>query len=245
MSNVNTSMIIVGGSKGGVGKSIVCMAVVDWLKCAKKESVLLIDSDDSNPDVYKAYELELKPKPRMVNLDEREGWLVLADWCAEHDGAHIVINTGARNLDSMLRYSDPAMKGVATELQRPVTVLWVIDDMRDSVELLRRYFDAIRATQTSTQLHVVQNEGEEERRSFFYDETETTATVLAEAGCKTIVVPTLAKRATTLLYTKRTSIRVVAGDNPDEPMPFGTRVEMNRWRKAVWEGLESLRLTER
>ena len=238
MSNVNTSMIIVGGSKGGVGKSLVCMAVVDWLHCAKKESVLLIDSDGSNPDVNKAYDAsELKLKPLMVNLDLREGWLVLADRCAEHRDAHVVINTGAGNLDSMLRYSGPAMNAVATELQRPVTVLWVIDDMRDSVELLRRYFDDMH---TGTQLHVVCNEGEEERRSFFYNETKTTATVLAEAGCKTIVVPTLAKRATTLLYTERKSIRVVAGDDPDKPMPFGTRVEMNRWRKVVWERLDRL-----
>ena len=236
MSNRNMSMIVVGGSKGGVGKSLICMTVVDWLHCAKKESVLLNDSDDSNPDVHKAYASELKPKPLMVNLDLREGWLVLADRCAEHRDAHVVINTGARNLDSMRRYSGPAMIGVATELQRPVTVLWVIDDMRDSVELLRRYFDDMH---TSTQLHVVCNEGEEERRSFFYNETKT-ATVLAEAGCKTIVVPTLAKRATTLLYTGRKTIRVVAGDDPDEPMPFGTRVEMNRWRKVVWERLDRL-----
>ena len=244
MSNASNTMILVGGSKGGVGKSLVTMAVVDWLCCAMNESTLLIDGDESNPDVYKAYENVLEPKPITINLDVREGWLSLADRCAGHPSAHVVINTGARNIDAMLRYSGSTMNGVATELQRSVVVLWVINAERDGVELLRRYVDAIRAAHTTTQLHVVCNEGEEEGRSFNYYKGTETAKVVSDMGWRTIVIPTLAKRATTLLYTKRKTIRVVAGDDPNELMPFGTRLEMTRWRNVVRTSLESLRLTE-
>ncbi len=40
---------LIGGSKGGVDKSLVTMATVDYLQeCG--ESVLLIESDTNNPD---------------------------------------------------------------------------------------------------------------------------------------------------------------------------------------------------
>ena len=45
---------LIGGSKGGVGKSIVSMATIDYLQ-EQGESILLIESDTSNPDVWKGY----------------------------------------------------------------------------------------------------------------------------------------------------------------------------------------------
>ncbi|MBQ5158889.1 protein mobD, partial [Citrobacter freundii] len=45
------SIYLIGGSKGGVGKSLVTMATVDYLQ-ERGESVLLIESDTSNPDVW-------------------------------------------------------------------------------------------------------------------------------------------------------------------------------------------------
>lgn len=239
-----TSLTIIGGSKGGVGKSLVTMAVVDWLTRAKSKRVLLIDGDDSNPDVCKAYTRELDPEPGTISLDLREGWLALADRCAHHPDAHVVVNTGARSLDAMLRYSGPVTTGVTTELQREVTLLWVINAERDSVELLRRYVDAVSAVDTPIRLHVVCNEGEEEGRSFAFYEGTTTAKLVADAGGKSVVMPTLAKRATTLLYTERKPIRVVAEGDPENSVPFGTRIEMSRWRTLVWACLETLRLDE-
>ena len=161
------NLIVVAGSKGGVGKSLTSMATVDWLTCARYESVLLVDSDHSNPDVFRQYDGEIDPTPRSLTLDSREGWLALGDLCSDHRDAHVVVNTGARNLDTMQRYSGEIMAGAAADLGRHVAVLWVIDGQRDSVELLRRYFDTVNsAAMRPPQLHVVCNEGEEEGRSF-------------------------------------------------------------------------------
>ena len=239
-----TSLIVVGGSKGGVGKSLVTMTVVDWLTCSKGERVLLIDGDDSNPDVLKAYARELDPEPCTMNLDLREGWLALADRCAEHPNAHVVINTGARNLDALLRYSGPVTTAVATDLQRQVVVLWVINAERDSVELLRRYVDAMPTIRAPIRLHVVCNEGEVEGRSFAFYEATTTARLVTDAEGKTILIPTLARRAATLLNTERKSIRMVAEGDLQSPVLFGTRVAMTHWRRLVWERLETLGLAE-
>ena len=46
-------IILVGGGKGGVGKSTVVFAVVDLLLSHGK-NVVLVESDDSNPDTHKA-----------------------------------------------------------------------------------------------------------------------------------------------------------------------------------------------
>jgi cellulose biosynthesis protein BcsQ len=44
----------IGGSKGGVGKSIMTVVTLDYLIDAG-EKVLLVECDTSNPDVWKAY----------------------------------------------------------------------------------------------------------------------------------------------------------------------------------------------
>ena len=50
----NDNVFYVGGSKGGVGKSLFSFALVDYL-LNKDKSVLLVDTDTDNPDVYKAH----------------------------------------------------------------------------------------------------------------------------------------------------------------------------------------------
>ena len=45
-------IIAIANQKGGVGKSTVVFSVVDFL-LSKGEQVVLIESDDSNPDTYK------------------------------------------------------------------------------------------------------------------------------------------------------------------------------------------------
>ena len=244
--STHKTMLVVGGSKGGVGKSIACMGVVDWLHCAKGEQVLLIDGDNTNTDVYKAYDDKLEPNPRTSDLRLREGWLDLADHCEEHPEAHVVINTGAGYIQPILEYAGPTMLDIATELKRHVAMLWVTDGKRDSVQLLRRYVDEMpKAVQDATDLHVLCNDGAEERPSLErYKEKKITADLVKTRGGRTIVVPTLAVRVTTLLQEDRKAIYQVAGDDPEERMPFGTRAEMTRWRNAVANGLETLGLAE-
>lgn len=43
-----------GGSKGGVGKSLFSFALVDYL-LNRNANILLVDTDTDNPDVFKAH----------------------------------------------------------------------------------------------------------------------------------------------------------------------------------------------
>ena len=64
---MNKPIYVVGGSKGGVGKSIVSMGLTHFL-IESGEKVFLIDADTSNPDVFKSYKDEVDSE--IVNLDD-------------------------------------------------------------------------------------------------------------------------------------------------------------------------------
>ena len=52
--NIQNSVFYVGGSKGGVGKSLFSFALVDYL-LNRNTNILLVDTDTDNPDVFKAH----------------------------------------------------------------------------------------------------------------------------------------------------------------------------------------------
>ncbi len=92
---------LIGGSKGGVGKSMVSMAIIDYLQ-EQGESVLLIESDTSNPDVWKGYGECVETQ--LLNLDEADGWIQLVNLCDSKPECVVVINTAARNNQGVSAY---------------------------------------------------------------------------------------------------------------------------------------------
>ena len=92
----------IGGSKGGVGKSAVSMALLDYLG---ELCPLLVETDTANPDVAKAYGNVVRTE--LLDLDESDGWIELINLCAEHSGP-VVINSAAR--------SDVAKNGMNLDL---------------------------------------------------------------------------------------------------------------------------------
>ena len=90
----------VGASRGGVGKLMVTMAILDDLmEMAQKP--LVIECDTSNPDVWKAYKEEVPSQ--LINLDESDGWIELVNVCDSNRDKAVVINTASRNNSSARR----------------------------------------------------------------------------------------------------------------------------------------------
>jgi len=85
---------LVGGSKGGVGKSIVTMALIDSLQ-SLDETVLLVETDTTNPDVWMCYRDEVETAT--LDLDEADGWIALINRCESQPDHPVIINTAARN----------------------------------------------------------------------------------------------------------------------------------------------------
>jgi len=84
---MSDSIYFIGGSKGGVGKSMVAMALLHYLKEIGRE-VVLIDTDTSNPDVSKIYE-QIVPT-ELLNLDEVDGWMQLVNLCVQNKDKIVV-----------------------------------------------------------------------------------------------------------------------------------------------------------
>lgn len=214
------NIYLVGGSKGGVGKSLVTMALVDYLK-NQDEAVLLIDSDTENPDVSKSYGTIVET--HMVNLDEADGWISLVNLCESKPDSIVVINTAARNSKGVSAYGE-TLGATLEELKRRLVTFWVINRQRDSLELLKQYMDAI----PNATVHVVRNGYFGEEKKFeLYNDSKMRKAVEDQNG-KSVTFPELADRVSDDLYSKRMSIELAAKD-----LPLGNRAEILRWRGEV------------
>lgn len=222
------SIYLIGGSKGGVGKSLVTMATIDYLQ-ALGESVLLIESDTSNPDVWKAYKDEVETE--LVDLDEADGWIQLVNICDSKPDSVVVINTAARNNRSASAYGE-TLNSTLAELRRKLVTLWVINRQRDSLELLKEYMAAI----PNATVHVVRNGHFGEEKKFeLYNGSKLRATVEGERGGKSVTFPDLADRVSDDIYSKRMSIAAALKE-----LPIGNRAELSRWRHEVKKVLDEV-----
>lgn len=210
----------IGGSKGGVGKSIVTMAMIDYLQ-SRTDKILLIETDTSNPDVYRAYNDEVDTK--LLNLDKSDGWIDLVNVCDKMHENIVVINTAARNNTSVRAYGE-TINNTLEELKRKLITLWVINRQRDSLELLNQYCDTIR----SGNIHVLRNKYYGDVDKFeLYNDSNLRKAIEARGG-KSLTFPDLADRVSDDIYTRRLSISRAARE-----LPIGNRAELMRWRNEV------------
>ena len=220
-------LYIVGGSKGGVGKSIVSMTLIDHLRKLDKK-VVLIESDTSNPDVWKAYNGLVKSE--LVNLDKKEGWMELVDICDENGDCVVVVNTAARNNEGVAEYAE-TLTETLRELQRKIATLWVINTQKDSLELLVDYLRAVPDGVT----HVLKNKYFGDDIKFArYNDSKVRKQIEAGGG-KSLTFPDVADRVTEQLYSERMPIEVAA-----KQMGIGNRAELNRWLLRVSEVLSAV-----
>ena len=214
------SIYLIGGSKGGVGKSLVAMATVDYFKNSG-EDVVLIESDTSNPDVWKAYNESTETE--LLNLDEADGWMQLVNLCANKPDNIVVINTAARSNKSVSAYGE-ILSSTLVELKRDLVTLWVINRQRDSLELLKEYMDAI----PNSEIHVVRNGHFGSTEKYELYNTSKLRSVVEGRGGKSITFPDLADRVIDEIYSTRMSIERAAKE-----LPIGNRAELYRWRNEV------------
>ncbi|WP_298610202.1 P-loop NTPase [uncultured Thiobacillus sp.] len=213
---------LVGGSKGGVGKSMVTMALIDYLECSG-ESVVLIETDTSNPDVYKTYGSETKGQ--LVNLEEADGWIKLINVCGDADNKDsvIVINTRAANNQGVQKYGE-TLNDTLEELGRKLVALWVINRQRDSLELLKDFQEAM----PNAMVHVIRNGyfGDESKYQLYNGSKIRTS--VEKSGGKSLSFPDMADLLADDIYTKRLTIAKASAD-----LPIGNRAELKRWKALV------------
>ncbi|MBE2967039.1 protein mobD [Burkholderia cepacia] len=216
MARQNPPIYMVGGSKGGVGKSFVTLALVDYLQRTDID-VVLVETDTSNPDVMKAVHAEIECAS--CNLDDVSGWIDFVNFCDTHRDAIVVVNTAARSQAGVEQYGG-TLASALDELARRLVVLWVINRQRDSLELLLKFGAAFPNAIT----HVVRNGyfGSPDKFTLYRDSQLRNA---VEAQGQSLDFPDLADRVADELRSQRLSVAKAA-----QTMHIGERAELLRWR---------------
>jgi hypothetical protein len=222
MATTLNPIYLVGGSKGGVGKSIVALALADHLQ-RRDANLVLVETDTSNPDVMKAVHGEIECAA--FDLDEADGWIGLVNYCDAKRDAVVMVNTAARNQVGVARYG-ATLASTLDELARRLVVLWVINRQRDSLELLREFG----ATFPDATTHVVRNAyfGTADKFTLYQDSNIRKG---IEAKGRSLDFPDLADRVADDLRSQRLSVRKAA-----ETLPIGQRAELLRWR-ALYDAM--------
>ena len=217
---MNQPIILVSGSKGGVGKSLTTMALLDHT-AVNHQYVKLVDADTNNPDVWRSY--GKLNEGEVLDMNDVEGWIQLVNLCDAQPFKTVIVNTPAQNSAAVSKHSNILTSSLG-ELGRPLIALWVINRQRDSLELLRDFMDTVPATI----VHVILNGyfGDESKFELFKS-SALRERVLA-AGGKCVYLPDLSDRVTDELYGKRTTIAEAA-----QSFKIGDRAELTRWRAQV------------
>ena len=210
-------ILLIGGGKGGVGKSLMSMTVVDYLSYTER-SPFLVETDTSVPDVYKAYQAETGAE--LVNLDEREGWIELVNLVESRPESTFVINTGARNQTGIANFGKTLSKALP-QLKRKLVVFWLIDRKRESLELLSDFLEAI----PDAEMHVVRNMYLGTEKKFeLYNGSKMRAAIEKNGG-RSLNFPEVADRVTDAMNKARLTIAKAASE-----LHLGDRMELERWR---------------
>lgn len=226
---MNAPILYVGGSKGGVGKSKLAFALIDYLT-EKENKILLLETDTSNPDVYKAHHPHENGNLvcKIADLDVPEGWIELVNVADEHPEHIVVINSAARSNTGIEKYG-AMLRETLGELNRELVTFWVINRQRDSIELLRGFLNAF----PDALVHVCRNLyfGEPEKFALY---NESKAREIIERKGLTLDFPDLADRVADKLYSGRIPIKTALVE-----MPLGDRAELRRWRQKCTEMFQS------
>ncbi len=187
-------IIFAHGDKGGVGKSLVASAVIDYLD-ATGQKVAVIDADTQNPDVSRMFLSELAgvSVPCMkANLRSENGWMDAMDFVTKHKDHSVVFSmpAGIGEVMNTKNWLAEFRAFLAQDETPPsMELLWVLNTGLDSVNLLvnanetyGKYFDAI---------HVVRNNIWSNADEFTIWNKNPAKTEFEKKGWRTIDFPAL------------------------------------------------------
>jgi hypothetical protein len=207
-------LVFSDGSKGGTGKSMVCGLLLDHFLEAGSDPVL-IETDTSNPDVFKAYKDSCNAFP--CQTDDENGWAAFINYIDEYRDSTIIVNCGARNQESIATWGE-----TISQIGIEHKTFWVINTEKDSTLLLKQYIQTVPA-ETVT---VVKNGFYGKDSEFLeYQNSKTREHIESE-----IFIPKLLKRAVSEFYSARMPFHKIA-----DALPLGERLIYNGWLKTARE----------
>jgi hypothetical protein len=133
MANIH----LIGGEKGGVGKSLVARLVAQYL-IDHSIPFLGFDSDRSHGALLRFYQGYASP----VVVDQYDSLDAIVEAATEEPERRILVDLAAQTQQSLTNWMDESqLLGLAPELGLNIRYWHVMDTGKDSVDLLRRLLD--------------------------------------------------------------------------------------------------------
>lgn len=222
-------ILLIAGSKGGVGKSMAARVAIDQLLLAKKE-VLYFESDTSNPDVWMS--LLCDPEDPAgetiegvtavtVRLEEEQSWADIVTTIDEHPDHVVVIGTASRTAEAVQTHGH-ILRELLPALGRRLVTLWVIDEQKDSIKLLKEHV----AVFPNSEIHVIKNSKHGPDSFGIYESSKIRTTIEANGGLS-ITMPRLGLGIVTKMYSDRLTI-----SRAIDILPLANRYLLTNFRNA-------------
>ena len=128
------SVWVIAGNKGGVGKSVLCLAFAEWLQRQSK-TISILEGDIHNPDV--ALRLCTRFQTSRIDLHYEKGWQTFADLLIERSGTDVIVNLPDALNENALRYFSSFEK-LASALSFNVKMLFCINTLADGLHIYKQ-----------------------------------------------------------------------------------------------------------
>jgi len=128
---------LIGGEKGGVGKSVVARVVAQYL-IDKNIPFLGFDTDRSHGSLMRFYSDYASP----VIVDDYESLDAIVEAAVEFSEKRVLVDLAAQTHDPLVKWMDDSgVLETAEELGVQFNYWHVMDNGKDSVDLLKKLFD--------------------------------------------------------------------------------------------------------
>ena len=139
------TIFYVGGGKGGVGKSMVSLTLIQYLidKFGDFKAIHLVETDESNPDVGRIYKGKI-PVSNAILDENQKGWILMAGIIEKSSDTIFVINSAARS-NMGIRKNGRNFAAVLESGKVPYdfVTFWPMNRQKDSVTLLEEYIEHV------------------------------------------------------------------------------------------------------
>jgi hypothetical protein len=136
-SMTTTNIHLLGGEKGGVGKSLMSRVLAQYL-IDHQLPFLGFDTDRSHGALMRFYSAYASP----VAIDKVESLDAIVEAAVDQPGRRILVDLAAQTHESLATWMEEAgVIGLADELGMKLFYWHVMDTGKDSVDLLRRLLD--------------------------------------------------------------------------------------------------------
>ena len=132
-----TNIHLVGGEKGGVGKSLVARILAQYM-IDKELPFIGFDTDRSHGALMRFYAGHASP----VLVDRYEALDAIIETAVEQPGRRVLVDLAAQTHDPLVRWMDDGgVVNLADEMGLTLNYWHVMDTGKDSVDLLKKLLD--------------------------------------------------------------------------------------------------------